>query len=247
MGQLEGEVAVVTGAARGIGRAIAERYRAEGAQVALLDVAAEPVRRAADSMDGAAWAVDVADEAAMGAVVGEIVGHLGEISILVNNAAAVTRRGSIDRLDLAEWERTLRVNLTGPFVASRAVLPSMRRRGGGAIIHVASQLATVAVAGAAPYCATKGAILQLTRAMALDHAGEGIRVNALSPGAVMTERLSHVFGSEAAAQEALAPLHPIGRVAAAEEIAGAAVFLASRDAAFMTGADLVIDGGYTAR
>jgi NAD(P)-dependent dehydrogenase (short-subunit alcohol dehydrogenase family) len=150
-------------------------------------------------------------------------------------------------LPLAEWDRALRINLTGVFLVCRAVLPSMLRTGGGVIINVASQLGSVAIPNSAVYCATKGGVLQLTRALALDHAGDGVRVNSLSPGAVLTPRLTGLYGSGEKAEAELSPKHPIGRIGRPEEIAGAAVFLASSDATFMTGSDLVVDGGYLAQ
>jgi len=252
MTALGGKTAVVTGASTGIGRAIAERYAAEGAAVALLDRdigSAETL--AADFADRGAAAtatqVDVADVESVSRGFATVIARLGRIDVLVNNAAARTPAATIDELPLEEWHRALAVNLTGVFLCCREAIPHMRRAGGGAIINVASQLGQVAVAGRAAYCATKGAVIQLTRALALDHAQDGIRVNSLSPGAVLTERLTAKFGTDEDATRALAPRHPIGRLGQADEIAGGAVFLASDDASFMTGSDLVIDGGYTAQ
>lgn len=249
MTAMQGSVAVITGAARGIGRAIAERFSEEGARVALLDLDSAAAEILAASLGGAAigLGVDVGDEASVEVAVGRTVEAFGEIDVLVNNAAAPNRRESIAEMAPADWDLAVRVNLTGVFLMSRAVLRSMKRAGGGAIINVASQLGSVAMPEAAVYCATKGAVLQLTRAMALDHAGDGVRVNSLSPGAVMTDRLIALFGSEEEARKALSPKHPIGRIGEPEDVAGAAVFLASKDAAFMTGADLIVDGGYTAQ
>lgn len=249
MGALDGEIAIVTGAARGIGRAIAERYAAEGARVALFDFDGEAAADVAAAIGPAATgvAVDVGDEASVGAAVAQAAERLGAPTVLVNNAAATTPRAKITELPVAEWDKALRVNVTGAFLMSRAVLPLMCRGGRGVIINVASQLGQVAVPQTAAYCTTKGAILQLTRALALDHAADGVRVNALSPGAVLTDRLLTIYGSAEAANAALAGKHPIGRIGVPEEIAGAAVFLAGRDARFMTGADLVVDGGYLAQ
>ncbi len=242
MGRLAGKTALVSGANRGIGAAIAERFAAEGARVARLDLTAD----AAASGDLMLKA-DVSDEASVARAVAEAQAAFGRIDVLVNNAAAGNTQALAGDLSLAEWRRTIDVNLTGAFVLSRAVIGLMRQTGGGAIINIASQLGSVAVRGRAAYCASKGGLLQLTRAMALDHAGDGIRVNALSPGAVMTDRLTTLYGSEAAATEALAPRHPIGRIGVPTDVAGAAVFLASDEAGFMTGSDLVVDGGYLAQ
>ena len=130
---------------------------------------------------------------------------------------------------------------------SKWTIPVMARGGGGSIAHIASQLGRVGSPERAPYCATKGALIQLAKAMAIDHAAQGIRVNTISPGAVETDRLARRWGTMAAARKAIGPKHLLGRLGLPEEIAGAAVFLASDAASFMTGADLLVDGGYTAR
>ena len=138
------------------------------------------------------------------------------------------------------------MNLTGSFLLSRAVLPSMIAGGGGSIIFIASQLGRVGSAGRAAYCATKGALIQLAKVMAIDHAAQNIRVNTLSPGGVETQRTLNRYGSFAAARQTLGAKHLLGRLGRPDEIAGAAVFLASDAASFVTGSDLLVDGGYTA-
>lgn len=251
-GILAGKVAIVTGAARGIGAAIAAAYSAAGARLAALDLD----RRAVEDMIAAAGlprertlalACDVFDAAAVEAAVAETIAAFGAPDILVNNAAAVTPQGRIGDTPRAEWDRTLAVNLTGAFLMAQAVLRAMRPRRSGLVINVASQLAHVAAEGRGAYCVSKSGLLALTRAIALDHAAEGIRSVALSPGAVLTERLTGTYGTAEAAEAALLARHPIGRLGRPEELAQAALFLASDGAAFMTGTDLVIDGGYTAR
>ncbi len=249
MGALQDKVAIVTGAARGIGLAISRRFAKEGAGVAMLDRDEASLEEAAATIGGKAYPLvaDIGDPGSVKSAVSDVIAKSEKIGILVNNAAAASARAKITELSPEDWEKALRINLTGAFLMSREVIPSMQRAGDGVIINVASQLGSVAVKGGAAYCATKGAILQFTKALALDHAEDGIRVNALSPGAVLTPRLTDLYGTEEAAEAALAPKHPIGRIGRPDDIAGAAVFLASDEARFMTGADLVIDGGYTAQ
>ena len=169
----------------------------------------------------------------------------GRLDILVSGAAPHDPSGTVLETSPADWQRVLDINLTGSFLLSRAVLPLMIAGGGGSIIFIASQLGRVGSAGRAAYCATKGALIQLAKVMAIDHAAQNIRVNTLSPGGVETQRTLNRYGSFAAARENWAqasarPPRPPG------EIAPAAVFLASDAASFVTGSDLLVDGGYTA-
>jgi NAD(P)-dependent dehydrogenase (short-subunit alcohol dehydrogenase family) len=241
MTALTGKTAIVTGAARGIGAAIAARFTSEGARVACLDlIPPKPLE------NGIAIKTDVADETSVSDAVGEAAETFGRIDILVNCAAADGIRGPVTEMALADWNRALSVNLTGAFLTSRAVIPHMSKKG-GSIIHVASQLGSVAIPANPVYCASKGGLIQLARAMALDHAEAGIRVNALSPGAVLTERLIGVYGSKDAVRKALTAKYPLGRIGMPDDLTGAAVFLASDESRFMTGADLVVDGGYSAQ
>ncbi len=249
MSVLEGRVAIVTGAARGIGLAISRRFASEGVVVAMLDRDEAGLEAASATIGDKAYPLvtDIGDPGSVKSAVSDVIARSEKIDILVNNAAAANVRAKITELSPEDWDKALRINLTGAFLVSREVIPSMQQAGQGVIINVASQLGSVAVKGGAAYCAAKGAILQFTKALALDHAEDGIRVNALSPGAVLTPRLTDLYGTVEAAEAALAPKHPIGRIGRPDDIAGAAVFLASDEARFMTGADLVIDGGYTAQ
>ena len=189
---------------------------------------------------------DVSREDHVEAAVKTIVARWTTIHVLVNGAACYDPNGSVMELTLADWNRVFAVNVGGAFLMSRAVLPAMIAAGGGSIIHIASQLGSVAAPGRAAYCASKGALIQLAKAMATDHAAQNIRVNTLSPGAIETERLVKRFGDMETARRIAGPKHLLQRLGRPEEIAQAAVFLASDASSFMTGADLLVDGGYNA-
>ena len=169
----------------------------------------------------------------------------GAIDVLVNAAATNDPNGTVIDIKPAEWTRVFAVNVMGAYLMSRAVLPTMIAAGGGNIIHIASQLGRVAAPLRAAYCSSKGAIIQLAKAMAVDHAAQNIRVNSLSPGAVETQRLVLRFGDMETARRVAGPKHLLNRLGQPDEIAHAALFLASDAASFMTGADMLVDGGYT--
>lgn len=249
MGTLTGRVAVITGAAGGIGAAIATGFAAEGAKVACLDLTAPEALAAtirAAGGEALALAVDVSTEAETLAAVARVLDAWHGVGILVNGAAPYDPTGSVLELPPADWNRVFAVHVTGSYYMSRAVLPSMIAAGAGSIIHIASQMGRVGSPGRPAYCAAKGALIQLAKVMALDHAMQGIRVNSLSPGAIETGRMLFRHGTMEEARAASVPRHPIGRLGQPEEIAAAALFLASDASSFMTGADLVVDGGYTA-
>lgn len=245
MGRLDGRVCLVTAGAAGIGLAIVRRFAAEGARVVAADLDRYPDALAADghivAIEG-----DMADPAAIGAAVQACLDRFGAIDVLVNGVADVTPLAPVTELDDAVWEGALRSNLTSAFRACKAAIPHMVAAGRGVIINIASQLGIAGAPGRSIYGSSKAALIHLTKVMALDHAKQGIRVNALSPGAVITPRLLRRFGTAEATEAALAPRHPIGRLGRPEEIAAAALFLASDESSFMTGANLVVDGGYTA-
>jgi NAD(P)-dependent dehydrogenase (short-subunit alcohol dehydrogenase family) len=174
------------------------------------------------------------------------VARLGGLDVLLYGAADADPTATVLELDEAGWDRVVRINLTGAFLMAKAAIPAMIARGGGSLILIASQLGRVASPGRAAYCATKGALIQLAKVLAADHAAQGVRVNTLSPGAVETRRLLMRWKDMDAARAAMAPKHLLGRLGRPEEIAHAAVYLASDAAAFVTGSDLLVDGGYTA-
>ncbi len=248
---LTGRVALVSGAGGGIGRAISLAFVEVGAAVACCDLdasSAEETARLVRNAGGRAISqrCDVAVEAQTYAAVAAAHQAFGRLDILVSGAAPYDPSGTVLEISPADWERVLAINLTGSFLLSRAALPRMIARGGGSIIFIASQLGRVGSGGRAAYCATKGALIQLAKVMAIDHAAQNIRVNALSPGGVETQRTLHRYGSFEAARERLGSKHLLGRLARPQEIAAAAVFLASDAASFVTGSDLLVDGGYTA-
>ncbi len=248
---LTGKAALVSGAAGGIGRAISLALAEAGAAVACCDIdvgGAMETARLVGQAGGRAVPVqcDVAVESDTRKAAVSTHNAFGRLDILVSGAAPHDPSGTVPETSLTDWERVLAVNLTGSFLLCRAVLPLMIADGGGSIILIASQLGRVGSAGRAAYCATKGALIQLAKVMAIDHAGQNIRVNTLSPGAIETERLLRRYGSFAAAGEALGPKHLQGRLGRPSEIAAAAVFLAGDAASFVTGSDLLVDGGYTA-
>ena len=248
---LSGKAALVSGAAGGIGRAIAQALAEAGAAVACCDIDTAGAAETARLVERAgarslAQRCDVSIEADTRTAVDAAQNAFGRLDILVSGAAPHDAGGTILETDPGEWGRVVAVNLTGSFLLCRAVLPLMIAGGGGSIILIASQLGRVGSAGRAAYCATKGALIQLAKVMAIDHASQNVRVNTLSPGAVETERLLRRYGSFTAAREAIGPKHLQNRLGQPHEIAAAAVFLAGDGASFVTGSDLLVDGGYTA-
>ena len=251
--RLAGKRALVTGAGSGIGRAIALAFAREGARVQSSDVnresAEETARRiAAEGGDAVGRQCDVSDPEAARQAIADMERDFGGIEVLVNNGAWFPERAPLAEVPEKIWDKCLSVNVTGPFLMSRHAIPLMARGGGGSIIHVASQMAKVAHYGQTPYCTAKGALLMLAKGIALDHARDHIRCNTLSPGGIATSGMAAQYGSlQNAERQWGAPMHPLGRLGRVEEIAAGAVFLASDESSFMTGADLLIDGGYTAR
>jgi NAD(P)-dependent dehydrogenase (short-subunit alcohol dehydrogenase family) len=255
-GKLAGKAALVTGAGSGIGRATAELFAAEGAAVAVLDLrkdaADETVAKIA-AADGRALAlaanVSIADE--VRAAVDEAVREFGRLDVLYNNAG-VDSAGSVADAAEDNWDRAFDVNAKGTFLCSRAAVPHLTAAGGGAIINQGSVAALVGVPNFAAYCAAKGAVVALTRSMAIDLAARHIRVNVICPGTVYTPLMEPMLrarggGDLAAGLAKTLVKYPIGRLGTPEEIAKVALFLACDDSSFLTGTVLTADGGMTAQ
>jgi NAD(P)-dependent dehydrogenase (short-subunit alcohol dehydrogenase family) len=257
VGTLDGRVALVTGGSRGIGLGAAKSLGREGALVTIcssrqehLDAGSAELAAMGITVD--AVLADVARPAAVDSLVDAVAGKHGGVDILVN-AAGIQRYGTVDATDEATWDEVMTVNVKSMYLTSRRVVPHMRRRGGGSIVNVSSVQAYVAQRGAAAYVASKGAINALTRAMAVDHAPENIRVNVVCPGSIDTPMLRwavDLFRGDRTAEalvEEWGRSHPIGRIGRAEEVGDLIAFLAGPGASFITGADIKVDGGLTAQ
>ena len=245
MKRMEGRVAVITGAASGIGLASAKRFAEEGAVVVGVDLNTDAIEALAKETGGAAITCDVTDEAAVEAMYAAVVADHGSVDIAFNNAGiSPPEDDSILDTGLEAWEKVQRVNLTSVYLCCKYVLPYMRAQGRGSIINTAS---FVAVMGAATsqisYSASKGGVLAMTRELGVQFARDGIRVNALCPGPVNTPLLRKLFAADAERAQRRLVHVPMGRFAEASEIAAAAAFLACDDASFITAATFLVDGG----
>ncbi|MGQ9681520.1 MAG: SDR family NAD(P)-dependent oxidoreductase [Anaerolineae bacterium] len=244
-GRLAGRVCVVTGASKGIGRAVALAMLAEGAQV--IGIARNPVEGLGFPLELA----DVSDRPAVERVVGHVLHAFGRVDVLVNNAG-IAPLGTIENTSEEDWERVFAINVKTMYLVSAAVIGGMKERRMGSIINMSSNYGLVGGLNCAAYCATKGAIISLTRAMALDYAPFGIRVNCICPGTIDTPIIREPMRSMTA-EEVEAKMkdrysrHPLGRIGQPEEVAPGVIYLASDESSFVTGSILTIDGGYTAR
>lgn len=249
--KLQNRVALVTGGASGIGRATAIRLAQEGARVAVADrnvqMGVETVQMIT-SANGDAFLIecDVAKVADAERIVNETVSRYGKLDILVNNAAIMLERTVVDTSE-EDWDRIVGVNLKGTFFAAKYAIIQMRKQGtGGSIVNMASVNSFFAEGGIAAYCMTKGGIAQFTRALAMDHSKEGIRINAICPGWIETPMNANFFALGDHIREQAGKLQAIGRIGQPEEIAAAVVFLVSDDASFVTGSMMTVDGGFSA-
>ena len=243
MGLLDGRAAVVTGGASGIGRATCRRMTEEGARVAVLDVEGDAAEAVAKEIGGVAYAVDVSDPDGLKDAVDAAAREFGGLSVMYNNAgtAAFNR---MHEYDPAEWERVLRVNLTGVWAGFRAAVPHLLAGGGGSIVSTASISGTRPAAGEGPYAASKAAVAALTASAALEY-GPAIRVNAVSPGMIRTTMTAPWFEFMPDQEDRFEKGTPVARVGEPEDVADVVVFLCSDLARFVTGQNIVVDGGLT--
>lgn len=256
MNRVKGKVAIVTGGAKGIGRSACRLLAQEGAMVAVLDTDTAAGRQTVDNITStggtaAFWTANTADEAAVSNTFTAVAAHFGRIDVLVNNAGILGTGKSTDEVTEAEWDAVMAVNVKGVFFCTKHAIPHMRKSGGGSIINISSIYGIIGAADVPPYHASKGAVRLMSKTDALLYAKDKIRVNSIHPGAIWTPLLEHMAadtpGGRPAFEAAMIAQHPIGHLGEPDDIGWGIVYLASDESKFMTGSELVIDGGYTAR
>jgi NAD(P)-dependent dehydrogenase (short-subunit alcohol dehydrogenase family) len=252
MNRIRDKVAVITGAARGIGAACARRMSEEGAAVAILDLHDAEGEALARELGTKAryWRCDVSKEAEVKRVFAEVEAHFGRIDVLVNNAGVSGANKPTHELTEEEWDFVQAINVKGVFFGTKYAVPAMKRAGGGSIINLSSIYGLIGAADSPPYHAAKGAVRLMSKNDALIYAPDRIRVNSVHPGFISTPMVENFVAESGAAEEtraALVALHPLGRLGDPDDIAWGCVYLAADESKFVTGSELVIDGGYTAR
>ncbi len=255
MDRLKGKVALVTGGAMGIGEAVCLTMAREGARVAVTDrddargeAVATAIRRAGG--EAAYWHLDVSTESQVASVFADVKRRFGPINVLVNNAGVAGPNKPTHELSVEEWESVQAVNVRGVFLGTKHVIAQMREAGGGSIVNLSSIYGIVSAPDVPPYHASKGAVRMMSKTDALLYAGDRIRVNSVHPGFIWTPMVDGFLQTQAdpvAAKQATAALHPLGHLGTPDDIAWACVYLASDESQFVTGTELVVDGGYTCR
>lgn len=247
--RLEGKVSIITGGASGIGEATVRAFAKEGARVVIADKNADKAERLAKELGAEAITVDVSISEQVKAMVDRTVGRHGRLDILVNNAGYGITGNVVDTSE-SDWNALMAVNVNGVFLGCKYAIPVMARQGGGAIVNTASTTSRVGIKDRAAYVTSKGAVAAMTRAMALDHVHQHIRINAVAPGTIESPYFTEIFAKApdaAALRASLEARQPMMRLGQPAEIAAAIVFLASDEASFCTGTTLFADGGWTAR
>jgi NAD(P)-dependent dehydrogenase (short-subunit alcohol dehydrogenase family) len=248
--RLQGKIVIVTGAGTGIGRACALAMVREGARLALVGRRLEKLQQLAREIGNSALpiAADVSQKTDIEQVITRTVAEFGGVNVLVNNAG-VLHIGTVEQITEEQWDETFNINVRGVWLLSRAVLPHLRKAGGGSIVNVASVLGINGARNRASYAPSKGAVVLLTKCMAIDHGHENIRVNAICPSFVETDLTAAVLSTAAdpqAVRRERVAVHPLGRLGKPDDIAGLAVYLASDESSWVTGSVFPVDGGYLA-